>query len=127
MNSAKGSRPRRPSAIYWRAGVGAWQSVVTFLATYRRMTRTTTSESSSILGAGPDSNRAVANGLAGKISIGDVIESIGTFSQAVQAHVDFEDETPTGERCAKLDDLAKKFIATFKKALRQQSRRDGKG
>jgi hypothetical protein len=80
------------------------------------------------LEAWADSHALVAEGLAGRLSFSDFVEScILTFCQAAEAQVAFKDkdDVPVSARCQALDEMAKKFIRKFKQHLRPARQRLG--
>ena len=79
------------------------------------------------LEAWADSHGLVADGLAGRISFPELIEScVNTFAQGATVHVNFRDTSSIDARCNELDRMAKLSIRLLKKKLTDASERLGK-
>jgi hypothetical protein len=124
MNPVKGSRPWRPSTS--KAGE-RWEMP------NQRDSLDGLSEDPNCelakrfyLEAWADSHGLVADGLAGRISFPELIEScVNTFAQGATVHVNFNDSSSVDARCKELDRMAKLSIRLLKKKLTDASVRLG--
>ena len=79
------------------------------------------------LEAWADSHDLVADGLTGRISFPELIEScVNTFAQGATVHVNFKDTSSIDARCTELDRMAKLSIRLLEKKLADASERLGK-
>ena len=79
------------------------------------------------LEAWADSHGLVAEKLAGRASLSDILEGcVRTFEQAAELHVAFEGATPLPARCRELDRMARKSIHEFSDLLPSDAKRHGK-